>query len=120
MACNDCYFSRDHFWVLEVEEILRAGISEQAQNSLGDIVFVDLPKPGMSVRSGQVIGIVESVKSTSDLISPVTGKILNINEAVLDMPELINSSPYGEGWLLEFVGEMDPELMSEDDYLSSL
>ena len=77
------------------------GITEYAQDQLGDVVFVDLPEVGRQVSAGDVFGEVESTKSVSELFAPVDGEVIAVNDAVADSPELINSDPYGEGWLIE-------------------
>jgi len=80
---------------------VRVGITEYAQDQLGDVVFVDLPEVGRQVSAGDVFGEVESTKSVSELFAPVDGEVVAVNDAVADAPELINSDPYGEGWLIE-------------------
>lgn len=117
-------FSRDHEWVEEVEdgEVL-IGISDYAQDSLGDIVYVNLPEIGDEVEADEPMGDIESIKAVSDLVSPVDGEVLEINEEVLDAPELLNEDPENT-WLVR-VG--DAELMDDlmdadeyDDYLDEL
>ncbi len=80
---------------------IRVGITEYAQDQLGDVVFVDLPEVGKQLSAGDVFGEVESTKSVSELFTPLDGEVVAVNEAVTDSPELINSDPYGEGWLIE-------------------
>jgi len=82
-------------------DTVRVGITEYAQDQLGDVVFVDLPEVGRQVGAGDVFGEVESTKSVSELFAPVDGEIVAVNDSVADSPELINSDPYGEGWLIE-------------------
>lgn len=81
--------------------MVRVGITHFAQDSLGDIVFVELPEPGTEVTAGQALGEVESTKSVSDVYAPVSGTVRARNEALADAPDLVNSDPYGEGWMLE-------------------
>ncbi|MET7995506.1 glycine cleavage system protein GcvH [Amycolatopsis sp. NPDC005232] len=95
-------YTEEHEWVATREGVLvRVGITEYAQDQLGDVVFVDLPEVGKHVDAGDVFGEVESTKSVSELFAPVDGEIVAVNAAVSDSPELINSDPYGEGWLVE-------------------
>ncbi|WP_020659841.1 glycine cleavage system protein GcvH [Amycolatopsis benzoatilytica] len=95
-------YTEEHEWVATREgSLVRVGITEYAQDQLGDVVFVDLPEVGKQVGAGDVFGEVESTKSVSELFAPVDGEIVSVNSAVADSPELINSDPYGEGWLVE-------------------
>lgn len=92
---------------------VRVGITDYAQDALGDIVYVQLPEPGTAVRAGEPLGEVESTKSVSDIYAPVTGTVVARNEALADTPELINNDPYGEGWLVE----IQPDDPAEADTL---
>ncbi|MGW4488901.1 glycine cleavage system protein GcvH [Amycolatopsis sp. NPDC004368] len=95
-------YTEEHEWVATREgALVRVGITEYAQDQLGDVVFVDLPEVGKHVDAGDAFGEVESTKSVSELFAPVDGEIVAVNSAVADSPELINSDPYGEGWLVE-------------------
>jgi glycine cleavage system H protein len=98
---DDLKYSADHEWVKTGEGPARIGITDFAQNALGDIVFVQLPEVGSTVRAGDSCGELESTKSVSDLFAPVTGTVRAINEALADQPDLVNSDPYGEGWLID-------------------
>jgi len=99
---EDLKYTEEHEWVATREgTLVRIGITEYAQDQLGDVVFVDLPEVGRQVGAGDVFGEVESTKSVSELFAPVDGEIVAVNDAVADSPELINSDPYGEGWLIE-------------------
>jgi len=101
-APEELRYTEEHEWVATREETLvRVGITEYAQDQLGDVVFVDLPEVGRQVSAGDVFGEVESTKSVSELFAPVDGEVVAVNGAVADSPELINSDPYGEGWLIE-------------------
>lgn len=105
---EDLRYSSDHEWVrLEDGNRARVGITDYAQDALGDIVYVDLPEVGSEVASGQSISEVESTKSVSDIYAPVTGKVVEINDELNDEPERLNSDPYGEGWM--FVVEVADE-----------
>ena len=94
-------FTKEHEWVLVKGNIIRVGISDYAQNELGDIVFVDLPSIGDVVEEGEGIAALESVKAVSDVYAPVSGEIVAINEALEDSPELVNESPLDAGWIVE-------------------
>jgi glycine cleavage system H protein len=97
-------YTQDHEWVRPDDgggSTVRVGITDYAQDALGDIVYVQLPEPGSAVESGQAVGEVESTKSVSDLFAPVSGTVTARNEALSDAPELVNTDPYGEGWMLE-------------------
>ena len=101
-APEELRYTEEHEWVATREATLvRIGITEYAQDQLGDVVFVDLPEVGRQIGAGDVFGEVESTKSVSELFAPVDGEIVAVNNAVADSPELINSDPYGEGWLIE-------------------
>lgn len=92
-------YTAEHEWV-DSSTPVTIGITDVAADALGDIVYVDLPEVGAAVEAGQVFGEVESVKSVSELFSPVTGTVAEVNSAVLDGPELLNADPYGDGWLI--------------------
>ncbi|WP_100444392.1 glycine cleavage system protein GcvH [Glycomyces xiaoerkulensis] len=95
-------YTAEHEWIEQREGgTVRVGITDFAQNSLGDVVFVQLPEAGAEVRSGDVIGEVESTKSVSDVYAPVTGKILTCNDELSESPELVNSDPYQAGWMFD-------------------
>lgn len=112
-------YSREHEWARLSGERVRVGITSYAQDALGDIVFVMLPKLGAEVTAGQPLGEVESTKSVSDVFAPVSGVVVARNETVEGSPELINSDPYGDGWLVE-IQVRDPagldDLLSAQDY----
>ncbi|MBQ6075551.1 MAG: glycine cleavage system protein GcvH [Lachnospiraceae bacterium] len=101
-------FSRSHEWVKEEDGLTWVGISDFAQNALGDVVFINLPEVGDEVTAGDPFGDVESVKAVSDLVSPVTGTVAEINEELLDSPELLNSAPY-ETWIIKVENVTDTE-----------
>ena len=114
---NDRRYTKDHEWAREDDGRLVVGITDYAQDQLGDVVFVGLPEPGTEVEANQPLGEVESTKSVSDVYSPVSGKVLEKNPEVEQNPELINEDPYGRGWLvsIEPTGETD-SLMTAEDY----
>jgi glycine cleavage system H protein len=97
-------YSEEHEWVAVEGDRARVGITDYAQDALGDVVFVQLPDPGTSVTAAQSCGEVESTKSVSDVYAPVSGQVVETNPALSDTPELVNSDPYGDGWM--FVVEM--------------
>ncbi|MEV7551205.1 glycine cleavage system protein GcvH [Amycolatopsis sp. NPDC089917] len=95
-------YTEEHEWVsVRDGGLVRVGITEYAQDQLGDVVFVELPEVGKQLGSGDTFGEVESTKSVSELFAPLDGEVVAVNDAVTDSPELINSDPYGEGWLIE-------------------
>ena len=100
---EDLRYSSEHEWArrLDVESRVRVGITDFAQDSLGDVVFVDLPAVGTSVRANEAVGELESTKSVSEMYAPVSGTIAAVNEALTDSPQLLNEDPYGDGWLCE-------------------
>ncbi|MEJ2283156.1 MAG: glycine cleavage system protein GcvH [Desulfobacterales bacterium] len=120
---EDVRYSESHEWVKVAGETAKIGITDYAQDQLGDIVFVELPDVGESFEKGAEFGTVESVKAVSELYLPVGGEIVAINEALEDAPELINNTPFSEGWMVEVKFEDSSELdalMDKDAYLSSL
>jgi glycine cleavage system H protein len=97
---EDLQYSKTHEWVRVAGDQATIGITDFAQDQLGDIVYLELPEAGRKLRLEDPFGVVESVKAVSDLFSPLTGEILQVNEPLLDQPEAINSDPYGAGWML--------------------
>jgi glycine cleavage system H protein len=98
---NDLKYTNEHEWAAALDDRrVRVGITDFAQDALGDVVYVDVPETGTEVQAGQAFGEVESTKSVSDLFSPVTGRVAERNERLGDNPELINQDPYGEGWII--------------------
>jgi len=120
---DDLRYSDDHEWAKQTDGVARIGISDYAQNQLGDIVFVELPEVGDEFEKGQEFGTVESVKAVSELYMPVGGEITAVNEALEDAPELVNNDPYAGGWMVE-VKMKDPaeygELKDQKAYLEML
>jgi glycine cleavage system H protein len=98
---EDLRYTREHEWAArEGEDLVRVGITDFAQDALGDVVYVDLPEEGTEVRAGEAFGEVESTKSVSDIFSPVSGRIAQRNAALTETPELVNREPYGDGWMV--------------------
>jgi len=97
---DDLHYTPDHEWLRRAGDEGTIGITAYAADELGDVVFVELPKTGGRVESGSVFGTIESVKTASDLFAPVTGEVTAVNDALSSTPELVNSDPYGEGWMI--------------------
>ena len=97
---SDRRYTKEHEWVRVEDNMGTVGITDYAQDQLGDIVYVDLPSPGTHVKQLEKLGEIESVKAVSDLYSPVSGELVEVNQGVNDRPELVNQSPYEEGWLV--------------------
>jgi glycine cleavage system H protein len=101
MTPQDRKYTKTHEWVLIENDRATIGITDHAQDSLGDITFIDLPKSGVKVKKGTECGVIESVKAASDIYSPVSGTVVEINEALEKTPEDINTDPYGKGWIFK-------------------
>jgi glycine cleavage system H protein len=115
---GDLKYRETHEWVRVESDTATVGISEHAQDELGDVVFVELPEKGATYQAGDSFGTVESVKAVSDLYAPVGGEVVEVNEALTEAPEKINEDPYGEGWILRLrtSGEAPDDLLSPEDY----
>ena len=101
MYPNNFRYTKEHEWVRVEDGIATMGITDHAQNELGDIVYVDLPKPGANVEKGKALGTVESVKAVSEIFSPATGEVAEINDSLADRPEKLNEDPHGDAWLVK-------------------
>jgi glycine cleavage system H protein len=118
------YYSEEHEWALPAEgQIIRIGITDYAQCQLGDIVFVELPEVGSNVTAGDSVGSIESVKTVSELYTPVSGKVVRVNDKLINAPEVVNTDPYEDGWMLEVeiegsVEEALGKLLTPDRYRS--
>ena len=116
---DDRKYSKEHEWVKVDSGVGRIGITDYAQDQLGDVVYLDLPEPGSSVAQFAKMGEIESVKAVSDLFSPVGGEVVAVNAAAVEKPEIVNADPHGEGWLIELrlsdAAELD-KLMSAAEY----
>jgi glycine cleavage system H protein len=120
---EDLKYTAEHEWVKAGEGPARVGITDFAQDALGDIVYVQLPEVGSAVRAGDACGELESTKSVSDLFAPLNGTVTAVNEALADQPDLVNTDPYGEGWLLDIEVEDAAEveaLMDAETYQGQL
>lgn len=114
---DDLKYASTHEWISVNEDgLVTVGISDHAQEALGDIVFVELPEAGASVNSKEEVAVVESVKAASDIYSPLTGEVVEINESLLDSPETVNASPYELGWFFKLRMKNEAEL---DDLMNS-
>ena len=115
---DDLHYSKDHEWVRVDGNVAIVGITDYAQNSLGDVVYVELPKVGDDFAANESFGSVESVKAVSEVFSPVSGEIVGINEALADTPEKVNQDPYGDGWMIRVQmsnsGEVDSMLTAAE------
>ncbi|MBI5561374.1 MAG: glycine cleavage system protein GcvH [Deltaproteobacteria bacterium] len=116
---KDLKYTKEHEWVKLDGNVATVGITDYAQDSLGDVVYVELPQEGGTVTKNEPFGVVESVKAVSDLYSPVSGSVTEVNDAIIDNPEAINEDPYGDAWMIrvEVAGadELD-DLMNADEY----
>ncbi|ELY74011.1 MULTISPECIES: glycine cleavage system protein GcvH [Natrinema] len=112
-------YLESHEWALETDGVVRVGISDFAQDELGDVVFVELPDEGDDLEQETEFGVVESIKAVSDLYAPVGGEVVAINDDLFDAPELVNEDPFGEGWMLEIEAD-DPDeleaLLTAEEY----
>ncbi len=115
----DLKYTQDHEWIRVDDNVATVGITDYAQNELGDIVYVEIETEGEDLDRGETFGTVEAVKTVSDLFMPVSGKVIEFNELLADEPELVNKDPYQKGWMIkiEIADEADlDELLSADDY----
>ena len=114
---NDLLYTRDHEWIRKEEDgIFVVGITYHAQDSLGDVTFVELPSIGQSFEANSIFGVIESVKAASDLLMPVTGEVVAINQDLDDLPEKVNEDPYLAGWMIKIKPD---ENASENDLLNA-
>ena len=113
---EELQYTRSHEWVRTEDDTATIGITDYAQEELGDIVYVELPEEGATFDTGDSFGTVESVKAVSDLYSPVGGEVVGVNEALNDSPEKINEDPYGDGWLIKLRVSDEGDLLSASDY----
>jgi glycine cleavage system H protein len=116
---GDLAYTREDEWARREGNRLRCGITDYAQQQLGDIVFVELPEVGSEIIQGQVFGVIESVKAVSDLYAPISGRVVEVNEELADRPELVNQDCYGDGWILvvDARGEEPSDMLDAAAYL---
>ena len=113
----DLKYTAEHEWVAVDGDVATVGITAYAAEKLGDVVYVDLPKQGSSVASGKVVGEIESTKSVGELFAPVDGEVVESNQAVVDDPTLVNSDPYGAGWMIKVrFTELPSDLLTAEQY----
>lgn len=121
MNPQDLQYSKEHEWLRVAGDIGTVGITDHAQSELGDVIFVEFPQVGVKVEAGKTLGTIESVKAVSELFSPVSGEIVEVNKDLLTTPEVVNSDPYGKGWLVRIRIEKPPAgLLSADQYTQYL
>ena len=113
---TDRRYLESHEWTTTDGDTVRVGITDFAQDELGDVVFVELPDVGEDVAKETEFGVVESIKAVSDIYTPVSGTVIAANDSVLDEPELLNTDPYGEGWLFEIDGSVPEDALDAADY----
>lgn len=113
---EDLKYTKSHEWVRIEDGVATLGITDHAQDELGDVVFVDLPEQGTTFEAGDSFGTVESVKAVSDLYTPVGGEVAEVNSALEDAPEKINEDPYGDGWIVKLNSSGEGDLLSAADY----
>ena len=118
---SDLQYTKDHEWVKIDGDIATVGITDFAQGELGDIVYVEIETEGESIDSGEVFGTVEAVKTVSDLFMPVSGEVIEVNTGLEANPEVVNSDPYGEGWMIKIkISDSGDALISADDYAAEV
>ncbi|MEN6643691.1 MAG: glycine cleavage system protein GcvH [Armatimonadia bacterium] len=123
MAADEMKYHEAHTWVRQEGEELIIGVTDYAQEQLGDIVFIELPEVGATIEADDPFGSIESPKAVEDLVAPVTGEVVRRNDDVVDNPETVNDDPYGEGWLLavKLAEESDLDaLLTKDEYMDSI
>ena len=118
---SDLKYTKDHEWVKIAGDTATVGITDFAQGELGDIVYVEIETEGESLAAGEVFGTVEAVKTVSDLFMPVSGEVIEINGALESNPEIVNTDPYGEGWMIKIkISEQGDHMISAEDYASEV
>jgi glycine cleavage system H protein len=113
---DDLQYTKSHEWVRMEGDTATIGITDHAQEELGDVVFVELPEVGSTIEAGDSFGTVESVKAVSDLYTPVGGEVVDVNSSLEDAPEKINDDPYGEGWIVKLRTSEEADLLSPEEY----
>ena len=116
---SELKYTKDHEWAKKEGDVITIGITDYAQGELGDVVFVELPSAGDEVNQDDTFGTIEAVKAVADLFSPLTGEVVEINETLADKPDIVNSDPYGDGWMVKVKVADDSEwnnLMTDNEY----
>jgi glycine cleavage system H protein len=98
---QDLKYTQDHEWARQQGSTIVVGVTQHAQEALGDVVYVELPKVGSSITAGKQFGVIESTKAVSELYAPITGKVVKVNDTLTDNPSTVNEDPYGNGWIIE-------------------
>ena len=118
---NEFKYTKDHEWAKIDSKHFTIGITDHAQSSLGDVVFVELPKIGKELKKGETFGVVESIKAVSDLYSPIDGKVVEINEQLVNEPSLVNQDPHGKAWMIKVEAKdasSSSDLLTQEDYIA--
>lgn len=113
---QELQYTKSHEWVRVEDDVATIGITDHAQEELGDVVFVELPEEGDSLSAGDTLGTIESVKAVSDLYAPMGGEVVEVNGALNDTPENVNEDPYGEGWIVKIRTSEEADLLSAEEY----
>ena len=120
----DVYYSEDHEWARAEGDKVRIGISDYAQDRLGDITFVEVPEVGETFGAGDELGTVESTKAVSEVLMPIDGEVIAVNAALEEAPDLVNRDPYGDGWIIEIkpddLADLETLMMTQENYLKML
>ena len=119
MLLNHLFYTKEHEWIEFKDDLAIVGITDYAQSQLGDVIFVEFPEIGTNLDIGSSFGEIEAVKTVSDLFAPISGNVISINDEIEDTPDLVNTDPYGEGWLIKMSptkNEQKEELMDADEY----
>ena len=119
MLLNHLFYTKEHEWIEFKDDLAIVGITDYAQSQLGDVIFVEFPEIGANLDLGSSFGEIEAVKTVSDLFAPISGDIISINDEIEDTPDLVNTDPYGEGWLIKISptkNEQKEKLMDADEY----
>jgi len=120
---SDLKYTKDHEWAKKENDIVTMGITDYAQSELGDVVFVELPSVGDEVSKDDTFGTIEAVKAVADLFSPISGEVVEINEKLADQPDIVNTDPYGDGWMVKIKISNDDEfkeLMTDSEYTNHI
>ena len=113
---EELFYTRTHEWMRREDDIATVGITDHAQDELGDVVFIELPEEGASFDAGDAFGTIESVKAVSDLYAPVGGEVVEVNETLNDSPERVSEDPYGGGWMIRLRISEEGDLLSAEEY----
>ncbi len=113
---EELQYTKTHEWVRREDDVATVGITDHAQDELGDVVFIELPEEGASFSAGEPFGTIESVKAVSDLYAPVGGEVVEVNDSLNDSPEKVNEDPYGHGWMIQLRVSGEGDLLSAEEY----